>query len=81
MALLKVFENILIAFQACENGRGAILLSVARGKVSEGIDFSELHLTLHNPNTITLMLILVLDVLYQCLSSRIYLLNNTYSVF
>ncbi|KAM3173331.1 hypothetical protein ACTXT7_012719 [Hymenolepis weldensis] len=24
---------------ACENGRGAILLSVARGKVSEGIDF------------------------------------------
>lgn len=28
--------------QACENGRGAILLSVARGKVSEGIDFGEL---------------------------------------
>lgn len=27
--------------QACENGRGAILLSVARGKVSEGIDFGE----------------------------------------
>uniref|UniRef100_A0AAY4EE55 General transcription and DNA repair factor IIH helicase subunit XPD n=1 Tax=Denticeps clupeoides TaxID=299321 RepID=A0AAY4EE55_9TELE len=26
-------------FSACENGRGAILLSVARGKVSEGIDF------------------------------------------
>ncbi|XP_014666749.1 PREDICTED: TFIIH basal transcription factor complex helicase XPD subunit-like [Priapulus caudatus] len=25
--------------KACENGRGAILLSVARGKVSEGIDF------------------------------------------
>ncbi|TPP62187.1 ERCC2 [Fasciola gigantica] len=25
--------------QACENGRGAILLSVARGRVSEGIDF------------------------------------------
>ncbi|RWS22840.1 TFIIH basal transcription factor complex helicase XPD subunit-like protein [Leptotrombidium deliense] len=25
--------------QACENGRGAILLSVARGKVSEGVDF------------------------------------------
>jgi len=25
--------------QACDNGRGAILLSVARGKVSEGIDF------------------------------------------
>jgi DNA excision repair protein ERCC-2 len=25
--------------RACDNGRGAILLSVARGKVSEGIDF------------------------------------------
>ena len=25
--------------RACENGRGAILLSVARGRVSEGIDF------------------------------------------
>ena len=25
--------------QACNNGRGAVLLSVARGKVSEGIDF------------------------------------------
>lgn len=26
-------------FQACESGRGAVLLSVARGKVSEGVDF------------------------------------------
>ncbi|OLL22703.1 DNA repair helicase rad15 [Neolecta irregularis DAH-3] len=25
--------------QACNNGRGAVLLSVARGKVSEGVDF------------------------------------------
>lgn len=25
--------------QACDNGRGAVLLAVARGKVSEGIDF------------------------------------------
>ncbi len=25
--------------KACENGKGAVLLSVARGKVSEGIDF------------------------------------------
>lgn len=29
------------SLQACENGRGAILLSVARGKVSEGIDFGK----------------------------------------
>lgn len=27
------------AIKACDNGRGAVLLSVARGKVSEGIDF------------------------------------------
>jgi DNA excision repair protein ERCC-2 len=27
--------------QACNNGRGAVLLSVARGKVSEGIDFDQ----------------------------------------
>lgn len=25
--------------RACDNGRGAVLLAVARGKVSEGIDF------------------------------------------
>jgi DNA excision repair protein ERCC-2 len=25
--------------KACENGRGAVFLSVARGKVSEGVDF------------------------------------------
>ncbi|KAK2161713.1 hypothetical protein LSH36_111g05059 [Paralvinella palmiformis] len=34
-------EYIVAAWygQACDNGRGAVLLSVARGKVSEGIDF------------------------------------------
>ena len=26
-------------YKACDNGRGAVLLAVARGKVSEGIDF------------------------------------------
>lgn len=31
----------LCSVKACENGRGAILLSVARGKVSEGIDFGK----------------------------------------
>lgn len=34
-----------LLLQACENGRGAILLSVARGKVSEGIDFGGYSLT------------------------------------
>ena len=34
-----VFASPFLCLQACENGRGAILLSVARGKVSEGIDF------------------------------------------
>lgn len=28
-----------ISFQACDCGRGAVLLAVARGKVSEGVDF------------------------------------------
>lgn len=28
-------------FSACDNGRGAVLLAIARGKVSEGVDFSE----------------------------------------
>lgn len=35
-------DNVVVAMytQACCNGRGAVLLSVARGKVSEGVDFS-----------------------------------------
>ena len=31
---------LLNYYKACENGRGAILFAVARGKVSEGIDFN-----------------------------------------
>ena len=34
-----LFTHFIILFKACDNGRGAILLSVARGKVSEGVDF------------------------------------------
>ena len=30
---------LLNYIKACDNGRGAVLLSVARGKVSEGVDF------------------------------------------
>ncbi|KAM0687315.1 TFIIH/NER complex ATP-dependent 5'-3' DNA helicase subunit, partial [Conglomerata obtusa] len=37
-------DKALFNFQtACSNGRGAILFSVARGKVSEGIDFKNEH--------------------------------------
>lgn len=32
-------QNYLRASQACDCGRGAVLLAVARGKVSEGVDF------------------------------------------
>jgi len=47
--------------QACDNGRGAILLSVARGKVSEGIDFD------HNYGRAVIMF----GVPYQYTESRI----------
>jgi len=47
--------------RACDNGRGAVLLSVARGKVSEGIDFD------HNYGRAVLML----GVPYQYTESRI----------
>lgn len=34
-------NNVMRAYKlACENGRGAIMLAVARGRISEGIDFS-----------------------------------------
>ena len=46
MCIVAVWFTVLFFFlssgQACENGRGAILLSVARGKVSEGIDFGNI---------------------------------------
>lgn len=37
--LFPALELTCLILQACDNGRGAVLLSVARGKVSEGIDF------------------------------------------
>lgn len=48
-------------FQACDNGRGAVLLSVARGKVSEGIDFD------HNYGRAVIMF----GIPYQYTESRI----------
>eukprot|EP00842_Homolaphlyctis_polyrhiza_P000296 jgi/Hompol1/1267/HPOL_000643-RA len=47
--------------QACENGRGAVLLSVARGKVSEGVDFDH-----HYGRTVILF-----GIPYQYTESRI----------
>jgi DNA excision repair protein ERCC-2 len=47
--------------QACDNGRGAVLLSVARGKVSEGIDFD------HNYGRAVIMF----GIPYQYTESRI----------
>ncbi|KAI8096768.1 uncharacterized protein BX664DRAFT_324780 [Halteromyces radiatus] len=47
--------------KACDNGRGAILLSVARGKVSEGIDFD------HNYGRAVIMF----GIPYQYTESRI----------
>lgn len=52
--------------QACDNGRGAVLLSVARGKVSEGIDFD------HNYGRAVIMF----GIPYQVGSSSYPLLKN-----
>ena len=38
-ALMSQSNVRVLSFRACENGRGAVLLAVARGKVSEGVDF------------------------------------------
>ncbi|KAM0674951.1 TFIIH/NER complex ATP-dependent 5'-3' DNA helicase subunit [Gurleya vavrai] len=41
---MKETEKALSNYKkACENGRGAVLFSVARGKVSEGVDFKNEH--------------------------------------
>ncbi|KAG1894495.1 uncharacterized protein F5891DRAFT_1255187 [Suillus fuscotomentosus] len=57
--LNKVWKNKLIF--ACDNGRGAVLLSVAHGKVSEGINFD------HNYGRAVIMF----GVPYQYTESRI----------
>ena len=54
--LLIYFKRLLTPHQACDNGRGAVLLSVARGKVSEGIDFD------HNYGRAVIMFGYVLNV-------------------
>ena len=56
MAVVTVIV-IGCSLQACDNGRGAVLLSVARGKVSEGIDFGECF-------TLSTMFLLLVNVVY-----------------
>ncbi|CAG8636685.1 8189_t:CDS:10 [Acaulospora morrowiae] len=61
--------------KACDNGRGAVLLSVARGKVSEGVDFD------HNYGRAVIMF----GVPYQYTESRILkarleFLRETYKI-
>ncbi|KAJ9058975.1 TFIIH/NER complex ATP-dependent 5'-3' DNA helicase subunit, variant 4 [Entomophthora muscae] len=53
---------------ACDNGRGAVLLSVARGKVSEGIDFD------HNYGRAVLMF----GIPFQYTESRILKVSMVY---
>ena len=36
---LPVCSVFIVFSEACDSGQGAVLLSVARGKVAEGIDF------------------------------------------
>jgi hypothetical protein len=57
--------------QACDNGRGAVLLSVARGKVSEGIDFD------HNYGRAVLMFGYVLLSLHLAWMITMLLVSHT----
>ena len=58
--IIKLY-TFLLNKKACDNGRGAVLLSVARGKVSEGIDFD------HNYGRAVMMF----GIPYQYTESRI----------
>ncbi|CAE6383927.1 unnamed protein product [Rhizoctonia solani] len=58
---VRVVIHDLHYVKACDNGRGAVLLSVARGKVSEGIDFD------HNYGRAVIMF----GIPYQYTESRI----------
>ena len=53
---------------ACDNGRGAVLLCVARGKVSEGVDFD------HNYGRC----VILFGIPYQYTESRVLKVNLNY---
>eukprot|EP00047_Mylnosiga_fluctuans_P020695 m.95243 g.95243 ORF g.95243 m.95243 type:complete len:285 (+) comp8595_c0_seq1:1734-2588(+) len=64
-----------LTFQACENGRGALLLSVARGKVSEGIDFDH-----HYGRCVIMMGIPYVYTQSRVLRERLQYLADTYQI-
>eukprot|EP01119_Soliformovum_irregulare_P012540 TRINITY_DN3266_c0_g1_i1.p1 TRINITY_DN3266_c0_g1~~TRINITY_DN3266_c0_g1_i1.p1 ORF type:complete len:778 (+),score=213.38 TRINITY_DN3266_c0_g1_i1:151-2484(+) len=61
--------------KACDNGRGAILFSVARGKVSEGIDFDN-----HYGRAVILFGIPYLNTQSRVLKARLEFLRDNYQV-
>eukprot|EP00053_Salpingoeca_punica_P015640 m.144471 g.144471 ORF g.144471 m.144471 type:complete len:764 (-) comp16769_c0_seq4:286-2577(-) len=61
--------------KACENGRGAVLLSVARGKVSEGIDFDH-----HLGRCVIMMGIPYVYTQSRILRARLEYLRETYHI-
>nr|AIL94188.1 DNA-repair protein complementing XP-D cells [Brachionus koreanus] len=61
--------------KACENGRGAVLLAVARGKVSEGIDFDN-----HLGRCIIMIGIPYVYTLSSILRARLEFLREMYNI-
>ncbi|AMD22200.1 HGL140Cp [Eremothecium sinecaudum] len=61
--------------KACSNGRGAILMSVARGKISEGIDFDH-----HYGRTVLMIGIPFQYTESRILKARLEFLRETYQI-
>jgi DNA excision repair protein ERCC-2 len=62
-------------YKACDNGRGAVLLAVARGKVSEGIDFDN-----HLGRCIIMIGIPYVYTLSSILRARLDFLREMYNI-
>jgi DNA excision repair protein ERCC-2 len=70
------FETILALEnykQACDNGRGAVFFSIARGKVSEGVDFAG-----HYGRCVLMIGIPYQNTLSRNLMARMKYLNDTF---
>lgn len=71
-------DTSLILFQyakACESGRGAVLLSVARGKVSEGVDFDH-----HYGRAVMMLGIPYVYTLSRILKARLEYLQDQFQI-